>query len=89
MTRLTATFAPQGDASHSALITNRYKEFDVANLAVKTYLRKGKEKAAITWDYSVPTSIDSTVGTVEQRFGILLVFSSMEAVCSPSIDTQS
>jgi len=55
-----------------------YGQFGVASLAVKTYLRKGKEKAAVTWDYTIPTAIDSPADGVEQRFGILLVFSSME-----------
>jgi len=42
----------------------------VRNVAVKTYLRKGKEKSAITWDY------EAADGT--PRHGVVLVFQSQE-----------
>uniref|UniRef100_A0A7S4BXK4 Acetyl-CoA carboxylase n=1 Tax=Chrysotila carterae TaxID=13221 RepID=A0A7S4BXK4_CHRCT len=47
----------------------------VKNLSVKTYLRKGKEKASVTWEY-LAQSMDSSRS--EPRFGVMLVFASMD-----------
>lgn len=43
-----------------------YKQGGMSNVSFKTYLRKGKEKSAVTWEYV------SDAG--EPRFGILLAF---------------
>jgi len=43
-----------------------YKQGGMSNVSFKTYLRKGKEKSAVTWEYT------SEAG--EPRFGILLAF---------------
>ena len=47
-----------------------YGQLAVSNLSMKTYLRKGKEKSAVTWEYTDPES-------AERRLGIILVFASM------------
>jgi hypothetical protein len=47
-----------------------YKQGGMSNVSFKTYLRKGKEKSAVTWDYT------SDAG--EPRFGILLAFQTVE-----------
>ena len=46
-----------------------YGQLAVSNLSMKTYLRKGKEKSAVTWEYTDPES-------AERRLGIILVFAS-------------
>merc|ERR1719183_697808 len=51
-----------------------YGQSDLRNIAVKTYLRKGKEKATVTWEYTVK----GDDGTTEPRFGVMLVFASPE-----------
>ena len=47
-----------------------YRQGGMSNVSFKTYLRKGKEKSAVTWEYT------SAAG--EPRFGILLTFQTME-----------
>ena len=54
-----------------------YSRFSVTNLSVRTYLRKGKEKLVVTWNYM-------SLGGSE-REGVLFVFCKCRA--SPNLPT--